>query len=93
MKTMILSATVLAIGLGLGANRASAEPWGNHERFLDRAPACPGPGYLWIPGEMRHGFWQTGRWEFRAERRAFDHFDEHRGRMNNQRDRGEHWRR
>ena len=67
MKSMakwVLSAAVVAGGLGLAATPAKAAQWGVYIGQSTYVPPCPGPGYEWTAGYYSDGYWVPGRWTF-----------------------------
>lgn len=65
MRNWMLSAAVVAGGLGLGATSAQAAQYGIAERGqADYVPPCPGPGYVWVAGFYNEGYWNPGYWNF-----------------------------
>jgi len=78
MRNWMLSAAVVAGGLGLGATSAQAAQYGIGVREpVAYAPPCPGPGYVWMAGYYTDGYWVPGYWNFVGVVRVgpFDHFD------------------
>src|SRR5436305_14354791 len=72
MKSMakwMLSAAVLAGGLGLAATPAKAAEFGVYIGGpAAYVPPCPGPGYEWVAGYYSGGYWVPGRWAFAGYR-------------------------
>src|SRR6059058_5704773 len=68
MKSMakwMLSAAVLAGGLGLAATPAKAAEFGVYIGGpAAYVPPCPGPGYEWVAGYYSGGYWVPGRWAY-----------------------------
>jgi hypothetical protein len=64
MAKWILSAAVVAGGLGLAATPAIAAQWGVYIGQSAYVPPCPGPGYEWTAGYYSDGYWVPGRWAF-----------------------------
>ena len=78
MRNWMLSAAVVAGGLGFGANSAQAAQYGIAERGqADYVPPCPGPGYVWVAGYFNEGYWVPGYWNFVGVARTgpFLHFE------------------
>jgi len=68
MAKWILSAAVVAGGLGLAATPAKAAEFGVYIGGPGYVPPCPGPGYEWTAGYYSDGYWVPGRWIFAGYR-------------------------
>jgi len=69
MAKWILSAAVVAGGLGLAATPAKAAEFGVYIGGPSAyVPPCPGPGYEWTAGYYSDGYWMPGRWVFAGYR-------------------------
>ncbi len=85
MKSMakwMLSAAVVAGGLGLAATPAKAAEFGVYVGGpAAYVPPCPGPGYEWVAGYYSGGYWVPGRWNFAGRERVVRYYgdrDDHR---------------
>jgi len=66
----ILRALALAGIVGLGAAAAQAQPRVvvavRAPAVVAAVPACPGDGYVWVPGYYTFGRFVPGRWVYRG---------------------------
>ena len=69
----ILRALALTGIIGLGAAAAQAQPRVvvavRTPAVVAAVPACPGEGYVWVPGYYSYNVFAPGRWVYRG----FDH--------------------